>query len=161
MKALSLFGKKNTAATIKAGVTNSNQTLAAPADTDKSGRSRASSSTRSTAAHVPAATRPRVSFRDEDDLDLVEEVYPALSNDEYDREPLERADKGPHTKELYTELAWFCEKEMQVHSKSKHTVKHAYLHGKGEETQKEIRRKLRELTLAKMGIKQTGNSMRF
>lgn len=101
-----------------------------------------------------------MSFRDEDDLDLVAEVYPALPADEYDRQPF--SPDLANAKDIYYELATFLEKEMKVHSKSKHTVKHAYLHGKGEETQKEVRRKLRELSLAKFGVnKQAMGAMRF
>lgn len=157
----SFFGKRNGALPTRAvGSDNEKKVVNSPMPAKKVAATSTNSSTRSTSAHVPSATRPRVSFRDEDDLDLVE-VYPALSNDEYDRQPVQRADKAANVKELYCEIATFCEREMEVHRTMKHTVKHAYLHGKGEETRKEIRRKLRDLTLAKMGINKGATSMRI
>ena len=120
--------------------------LAAPSGTTRP-RSATNRSTKSTLS-VSSSPRPRVSFRDEDDLEehttVVEAIYPALSNDEYDREPIEAdlEDKGA----VYDELIVFCEREMCVAKKSKDSVKHAYLRPGGQEkTQEKLRQRVKQL----------------
>lgn len=103
-----------------------------------------------TSAPAPLVSRRRaVSFRDEDGLhsDLVAEIFPAFSQEEYDREPLETDLSNNSKQQIYKELITFHEKEMimRVHAQSKQSVKHAYLHGKQHKTQEELRRRVREL----------------
>lgn len=86
--------------------------------------------------------RPRVSFRDEEEL---EEIFPAP---EYDREAFEAYSCSAERDAIYDELIDYLETEMvkDVHPSAKHTVVHGHLYGGAKEaaSREYVRQKCRE-----------------
>jgi hypothetical protein len=73
---------------------------------------------------------------------IVEHIV--YSAEEYDREAVKDHLDDPQREIIYRELVNYCEKEMQVHKKSKDSVKHERLRGKQQQVQAHIRVKVLE-----------------
>ena len=110
----------------------------------------------------PPASRPRVSFRDEDDLASLHDFHAVEGSDEYDRQPIHNANWSDEQRKLINkELLEFHEKEMRVHPKAKDTKTHEWLEGNTYAQKYAVRKKLKEIDLTSNPSKRRSQMMRF